>query len=266
MSCAGNKPRPDWSAPQYYHYAKKLFDKEDYFEAVNHFTVVVLRYAGSNVADSAQYYLAQAHFQMEEYLVAASEYEKLINNMSRSPLVPQAQFELAESYYLLSPRAALDQTFTLKAIRAYQNFIEDNPTSTLVAKAEKRIAELRDKLAKKEWLSAEIYRKMRKFRAALIYYDEVLEKYYDTSWADDALYGKIRVHIEQEDYLSASKDIEKFEAQFPVSVLKDKVQELKTKIPAKVSAFNEAPPINPPSISGCLSNSSAFSGFILPPY
>jgi len=238
LSCAGNKPRPDWSASQYYHYAKKMFDDEDYYDAVNHFTVVVLRYAGSNVADSAQYYLAESHFKMEEYLVAASEYEKLINNMSRSPLVPKAQFQLAESYYRLSPRAALDQTYTLKAIRAYQSFIEDNPTNELKPKAEKRIAELRDKLAKKEWLSAEIYRKMRKFRAALIYYNEVLEKYYDTSWADDALYGKIRVHLEQEDFLSASKDIEKFEAQFPLSKLKDKVRELKSKIPVKISAAN----------------------------
>jgi len=238
INCAGNKPRPDWTASQYYQYAKKLFNDEDYFDAVNHFTVVVLRYAGSNVADSAQYYLAESHYKMEEYLVAASEYEKLINNMSRSPLVPKAQFQLAESYYHLSPRAALDQTYTYKAIRAYQNFIEDNPTNKLKPKAEKRIAELRDKLAKKVWLSAEIYRKMRKFRAALIYYDEVLEKYYDTSWADDAQYGKILVHLEQEDYLSASKDIEKFEAQFPLSKLKNKVLELKSKIPAKISASN----------------------------
>ena len=34
----------------------------------------------------------------------------------------------------------------------------------------------------------------------------------------------------------------------------------------KLDAFNAAPPINPPSISGQLNNSCAFVGFTLPPY
>jgi len=225
-SCAGNKPKPDWSASQYYHYAKKLYDDENYYDAANEFTVVVLRYMGSPVADSAQYYLGKSQFKMKEYLIAASEFEKLINTMGRSPLVPDAEFMLGESYYKLSPRAALDQSYTLKAIRAYQTFIEDNPTHPLKEKAEKRIAELRDKLAKKKWLSADIYRKMHKYRAALIYYDEVLEKYYDSSWADDAMLGKIETYMEMERYDDARKEIDKFKAQFPFSDLKKQVDKL----------------------------------------
>ena len=234
--CAGTKPQPDWTAEQYFHYAKKLFEKEKYFDASNEFTVIVLRYPGSAVADSAQYYLAESQFKMDEYLIAASEYEKLINNMSRSPLVPMAQFKLAESYYHLSPRPSLDQKYTLMAIRAYQTFIEDYPNHKLREKAEKRIAELRDKLALKEYKNAEIYRKMRKYRSALIYYDQVLEKYYDSSWADDAMVGKIRTYMEMEDYDNAEKEIEKFFAQFPTSKLTDKVKEFQHKLADETAA------------------------------
>ncbi len=231
ISCAGNKPKPDWSPTQYFEYAKKKFEEEDYFEAANEFTVVTLRYAGSSVADSAQYFLAESHFNMDEHLIAAAEYEKLIKNMSRSPLVPKAMFKMAESYYRLSPRPALDQEYTFKAIRNYQLFIEEYPNHSLKEKAEKRIAELRNKLAKKKYSNAEIYRKMHEYRAAILYYDQLLNEYYDTDWADDAMFGKIQALMELEDYTKASKEIEKFKSQFAYSDLLNKVKDAESDLP-----------------------------------
>ncbi|NOX88021.1 MAG: outer membrane protein assembly factor BamD [Calditrichaeota bacterium] len=230
LGCAGNRPKPDWSAEQYFSYAKKLFEDEDYYEAANEFTVVTLRYPGSSISDSAQYYLAESHFKMKEYLIAAAEYEKLITNMRRSKLVPLAQFKLAESYYKLSPRPELDQEYTLKAIREFQIFIEDNPTHPLKEEALKKIAELRDKLALKEFKNADIYRKMREYKAALIYFDQVLENYYDTSWADDAMLGKIQTYLDMGDIQAAQKEIEKFKDQFQGSELIKKVESLAKKI------------------------------------
>ena len=158
------------------------------------------------VADSAQYYLADSHAKMKEYLIAAVEFEKLINDMSRSPLVPMAQFKLAECYHKLSPRPSLDQQYTQKAIREYQYFIEENPTHELKSEAEKNILELRNKLAKKDWGNAEVYRKIRKYKSAIIYYDQVLDNYYDTEWADEALLGKIRTYSEMGEYDTAQMD------------------------------------------------------------
>ena len=233
FGCAGTKPQPDWTASQYFHYAMDLFNDKDYYEAANEFTVIVLRYPGSVVSDSAQFYLAESHFQMDEFIIAAAEYEKLINSMARSPLVPRAQFRLAESYFELSPRPVLDQQYTHKAIREFQTFIEEYPTHPLREEAEKKIAILRAKLAEKKYLSAEIYRKMRKFRAAIIYYDLVLERYYDTEWADDAMYGKILTYMEEEDYNAARLEIYKFQQQFPNSKYLDDVKGYMEELPAE---------------------------------
>ena len=150
--------------------------------------------------------------------------------MNQSRLVPQAQLRLAESYYALSPRAALDQEYTQKAIKEYQYFVEENPDNPKREEAERRIVELRNKLSKKEYNNAEIYRKMKEFAAALIYYDLVLEKYYDTDWADDALFGKINTLIESEDFDQALQEIAKFEQQFPNSDLLKKIKEFKTEV------------------------------------
>lgn len=239
MGCAGNRPKSGWKAEEYFQYAKSLFNDEDYLISSQEFQIIMLRFPGSSIADSAQFYLAESHFMMEEYIVAAAEYEKLINNMPKSPLVPDAQFKLAESYYHLSPRPALDQKYTLMAIRAYQNFIEDNPTHKLKENAERRIAELRDKLAMKAYTNAEIYRKMKKYRAAIIYYKEVLEKYYDSDLLDEAQYGIIEANYEAGNYNDAAREIEKFRERFPQSPLKEKVDELAAEVQTELAAQDD---------------------------
>ncbi len=216
-NCAGNKPKASMGAEEYFKFAMQEYNDEDYYEANQDFTVIVFRFPGSSVADSAQFYLAETHYHMDEYLIAASEFEKLITDMPNSSLVPKAQFRLAESYEKMSPRPELDQTYTIKAIRAYQTFVEDYPRNPLKEEAEKRILKLRSKLALKELKTARIYRKMNKFRAAIIYYDSILKEYYDTEWADDAMYGKILTYIDMGDYASAKAEKEKFLKQFPNS-------------------------------------------------
>ncbi len=240
MACAGNRPKSGWKAEEYYKYARDLFNDEDYLLASQELQIIMLRFPGSSIADSAQFLLAESHFKMEEYIVASAEYVKLINNMSKSPLVPRAQFQLAESYYHLSPRPGLDQKYTMMAIRAYQSFIEDYPTSDLKEKAERRILELRDKLAEKAYDNAEIYRKMKRYRAAVIYYDEVLDKYYDSEWRDDAQYGKALTYYEGEQFDDALKEIEKFKEQFPESPLMEDILSLEKDVQSGIASHDDS--------------------------
>lgn len=224
MACSGKSPEMTWSAEEYYHYAKEKYDDEDYWESSNDFNVVILRFPGSSVADSAQYYLGYSHYFMDEFIIAAAEFRKLINNMPRSPLVPDAQFMLAESYYQMSPRAELDQEYTTKAIQEYQLFVEDFPTHAKREEVEKKLVELRDKLAKKHLLNAELYRKMHEFRSSLIYYDIVLEQYYDTDFADDAQYGKALAYFDLDEYQKAKEELLTFKDKFPESNLNFRVE------------------------------------------
>lgn len=190
FSCGKPVNREAMGPDEYFEYAKKKFDDGDYFAAKKEFTVIVLRYGGDPVVDEAQYFLAESEFHLKEYLVAVSEYERLINDYPRSPYVPLAQFKIGMAYDKLSLRPELDQEYTLKALRAFQTFVEENPGHELVPQAEKFIAKLRAKLAKKKLIAATTYRKMGLCRAALVYYDIILESYYDTPAAAEAQYWK----------------------------------------------------------------------------
>jgi len=225
FGCSGRSPESDWTSEEYYHFAKEKYEDEDYFEAIREFTVVILRYAGSAVADSAQYYLAMSHYNLDEYIISAAEFNKLVNNMSESPLLQDAQYMLAESYYQMSPRAELDQEYTWRSQKEFQIFLEDFPRHEKREEVEKRIVELREKLAEKHWRNAELYRKMREFSSSIIYFDIVLNRYYDSDFADDAQYGKAVVYYDMEDYTKAKEELLIFKDKFSDSDIIAEVNE-----------------------------------------
>src|SRR3990172_3779849 len=170
--------------------AKEKFDEEDYLEAYEQFRVLTLQYQGSAFADDAQFYLGECQFRREDYILASFEYETLIRIMPTSEFVSNAQYQLAMCYYNRSPEYYHDQEFTVKAIDAFQAFLEYYATDPRVPDAEQKITELNAKLARKEYESGIIYMKMTYFRAATVSFDYVLEKYHDSPYAEPALLKK----------------------------------------------------------------------------
>ena len=64
---------------------------------------------------------------------------------------------MGQSLYESAPEPRLDQTPTIGAINAYQQFMDFFPESELRPKAQERLFELQDKLVQKELLSAQLY-------------------------------------------------------------------------------------------------------------
>ena len=216
-------------------YAIKLYNDEDYEDAIREFEAIILQYPGSAIVDDAQYYLAMTRYKRKEYIIAAYEFSKLIKNMPASSFVPDGQYMLAESYYQLSPDFNLDQTYTKKAITEYQAFIDYFPLNEKVHDAEQKINELNTKLAEKEYSIARIYEKMDYYTASLEYYDFVVETYHDTPYGPKALYEKIMLLLERDNEDDALKDMKRFLQLFPNDENTDEIQELKTSLEEKIS-------------------------------
>ena len=188
-----------------FEYAKQIFDKKDYYKAKLQFTIIVLNNPGHQIIEKAQFYLSESHYFQKEYLLAVEEYEKLIRSLPRSPYVDDARFKVAMCYFNLAPKYSLDQEYTYKAISQFQQFLEEYPNSELRPETEKMLKTCVHKLAKKEYKSGELYRKMSYFQAALISFDSVLERYHDSEFADDALYWKGECHRKLREWEEAEK-------------------------------------------------------------
>jgi len=210
--------------------AKELFDDEDYVEAIDEFSIITLQHQGSSVADDAQFYLGESRFQRHEYLLATFEYQQLRRNMPASPFVPEAQYNLAMCYYNLAPKSSLDQQYTVKAIDEFQRLVEYYPTSEHATPAEGKIAELTDRLARKEYDTAKLYATMEFYRAATLYYDSVIEGYHDTQYAKLAYVGKAEVLVERNMLLEARRTLLKFLELFPQDELRPRAERLLERI------------------------------------
>jgi len=81
----------------------------------------------------------------------------------------------------MSPDYKLDQTETLKAIDGFQSFINTYPNSNRVADSNKRIDELRQKLAKKSLEEANLYFNIKHYQSAITCYNNLLNDYPDIS-------------------------------------------------------------------------------------
>ncbi len=214
-SCAGRVDTSKMGPDSHFEYAKQLFDKGKYYDALTEFTILVLKYAGNPVIDDAQYFLAETHFKMKEYLVASVEYQKLVDSYPESPYVVLAEFKIGLCYYKMSLRPELDQEYTYKAIRRLQQFIEEHPTHELRKEAQKLIDNLHLKLAKKKLMAADIYRKMGRWTAAKIYYQIVLDEFFDTPVAADALYWRGEAEFVLEEYEHALATLTAYIEKYP---------------------------------------------------
>lgn len=232
--CGASRDLSDLSPDERLQYALKLYNDEDYQDAATEFEAILLQYPGSIYVDDAQYYLGMCRFQRGEYILAAFEFSKLIRNMPASEFVADAQFMLAESYYQLSPNYTLDQKYTKKAIEEFQAFIDFFPLNEKVAESERKIAELNDKLARKEFTIAVIYEKMDYYTASLKYYDSVLEVYHDTQYAPQAMYRKIKLLMNREREDEALKEMRKFVALYPEDKNFKEIESLKNSLEAKL--------------------------------
>lgn len=240
VSCGGYKVRPDVTAEERLALAKKMFKNKDYQEAQVQFKILTLNYPGASFVDEAQFYLAESHFQMKEYIIAADEYKRLTRLYPKSEYLDDAMFKVAMSDFKLSPKPSLDQKYTVSALENFQRFIEDFPNSALVPEAEKKIFTCRLKLAEKDFNAAELYRKLDDNYAALVYYNSVLDRYYDTKFAHEALYwkGECLYNLKRRD--EALQAFNELLAKYPKSKYRGQISARLKEIEAEISKMEAA--------------------------
>ncbi len=128
-------------------------------------------------------------FRMGESFIKAGKYEKAINEFTEltqdypnSPLVEEAYYQIALTEVKRSEKSPYDAELKEKAERALRDFIYQHPSSPFRKKAEEKLSALREKWAWETYKVAKFYEKNADYLAALLYYQEVKNKFPDTTW------------------------------------------------------------------------------------
>lgn len=164
-----------------YLHARKWTDAQEDFERF------VISYPAHPRVQEARLRLGDAYFGKKEYVTAANEYSRLANDYPAGPYADDARFKVCESYFRLSPKPQLDQQYTKAALDHCQSLETYYPNSEFAPRAQSFLMELRTKLAEKEFLAGEFYFKRNAYDPAIIYYDNVVRDYADTTVSPRAL-------------------------------------------------------------------------------
>lgn len=140
-----------------YEYAKQCFAEGRYVHAVNLLQELVTALKGGDNAQESLYMLGMSQYMSRDYESASQTFKKYGSSYPKGMYAEKASFYVGESLYESAPEPRLDQTPTIGAINAYQQFLDQFPESSLRENAQKKLFELQDKLIMKEYLSAKLY-------------------------------------------------------------------------------------------------------------
>ena len=239
IGCSSEETIVQLSPEERFKLGMAKFREEDYLEAIEDFKIVTLQFQGTQYGDDAQFYMAECRYIRGEFVLAAYEYDMLLRTMPTSDFVSRARFRKATCYYDLSPESYRDQDYTRKAIDEYQGFLEYHPTDSLAPVAETRIHELNTKLARKDFENGAIYLKMQYNKAAIYYFDLVLEKYHDTPYAENAHLKKSEALTNRRKFTEARVELGKFFLKFPSTTLRQEAEALRMRIDKEESNAKE---------------------------
>lgn len=138
------------------------------------------------IADMAQFKLGEAYKKIEGYDEAIEAFQKVVDNYPKSEFYERARYEVAYCAYMASLNPAYASEPTDRAIKAFEDFAQSNTDDTMSKEAEATIQRLKDKAAEKSMATARFYDNQKRYDSALLYYEDVLERFPDSSSAREA--------------------------------------------------------------------------------
>ncbi|GAB3530646.1 outer membrane protein assembly factor BamD [Pontibacter brevis] len=174
-----------------YQAALEYYEKEEFYRASQLLDQVTPLLAGTENAEKALFYQAQSHYMQGNYILSDAYFRNFYTTYPRSPLAEEAMYMQARSLYQQSPSYQEDQTPTITAIGAFEEFITRYPASEHVPEANRTIEELYLKLDKKEFNQARLYYQLRYWRSAVVAFNNFQREHASSPYSEEAAFLKL---------------------------------------------------------------------------
>ncbi len=194
----------DWKLK--YDAAMEYYEKKDYFRAAALFEEVLPLTRGLPQGENVQFYMAYCNYHEKNYILSAHHFRIFYETYARSQKAEEAQFMHAYSEYISSPSYSLDQSSSIEAMNAMQIFLNRYPQSEYRKQAIDVIQEMQIKLEVKAFENAKEYLKIKRYKAAVIAFQNFWLDYPDSKFNEEAFYLRL-----QSQYLLANKSFSRLQ-------------------------------------------------------
>lgn len=141
----------------------------------------------SAVAPQAQMNVGTAREKQKDYPEAVRAYEKAADVYhDQRPVASEATYRAGQAYNKQAKKAEYDQSAAAQAIDKFTDFVILFPNDPRAAEAQKTISSLKTVQAQGAYKIARFYESKKHWDGALVYYNEVLIKDPDSSFAAEA--------------------------------------------------------------------------------
>ena len=168
------------------------------------------RYTSTMRADTIMYYTGCCFYKRGDFENSATIFDEYRRTYGRSPLLEDVEYMYAMGFYFASPEATRDQTTTMQALRAINEYMERYPESPKIPLCQMRIEELQGKLYDKSFYNARTYYKTRRYKAAIIALRNALDEFPQTPHREEILYLTLESSYELASNSIASLQVDRY--------------------------------------------------------
>ena len=179
-----------------YKAALKYYNKKDWYRAGILFEEIIPKLKGSSEQELSQFNYAHSQYNQGLYEPSAQLFKRFYETFARSESAPEAMYMYALSLYKSTPDFNLDQSNTIGAMSALQDFVNTNPDSEHVKDCTGLILDLRRRLEKKAYERAKQYYKVSGFsianyKSSVVSITNFQREFPDSEYNEELAYVKI---------------------------------------------------------------------------
>lgn len=175
-----------------YKAAQRYYKSKEYDRALGLYDLIIQYYRGRQEAEELFLNYAYCHYYLNDYILASTYFKNYASTFTNSPDKQEADYMSAYANYKLSPNHRLDQTYTLKAMEGFEQFINLYPYTERAAEATKLLDAMRAKLELKAYEQGILYYKIGQYQSAITSFQSFVNEFPETKKMEEVRFLMIK--------------------------------------------------------------------------
>ena len=144
------------------------------------FQKIVTNAPYGRIAPLAQFGIGQALEKEGSITATVNAYQQVVDRYPTSDVAPNAMYQIGYVYFQASRATGYDETAAVRAQEAFEDFLLKFPNSEKVPQAQDNLKVLQSRKTDNSYNIARFYDKQKNYKAAYVYYNEVLQQQPDS--------------------------------------------------------------------------------------
>jgi outer membrane protein assembly factor BamD len=189
----------------------EYFEQGKYYNAQLLYEQVIPFFRGKAEAEDLFYNYAYTHYNLGDFILSSHYFKSFATSFYNSDKKEECDYMSAYSNYKLSPTSTLDQSYSRKAIDAFQTFINSYPNSERNEDCNALIDELRAKMETKAFAEGNLYYDLKQYNSAIYSFENMLKDYPASKKSEEVRFLIIKAGYEYANKSIYNKKAERFD-------------------------------------------------------